>query len=59
MKTFRNLRFNHSPISEISRFLTKKYQTYDPNRIVSKHINEEKLYKIDVNPTQKTFRLMG
>jgi len=34
-------------------FLTKKYQTYDSSRIVSNDINEEKLYKIDVNPTQK------
>jgi hypothetical protein len=40
-------------------FLTKKYQTYDPSRIVSTDINEEKLYKIDVNPTQKNIPFDG
>jgi hypothetical protein len=40
-------------------FLTKIYQTYDPSRIVSNDINEEKLYKIDVNPTQKTIPFDG
>jgi hypothetical protein len=40
-------------------FLTKKYQTYDSSRIVSNDINEEKLYKIDVNPTQKNIPFDG
>jgi hypothetical protein len=40
-------------------FLTKKYQTYDPSRIVSNDINEEKLYKIDSNPTQKNIPFDG
>jgi hypothetical protein len=40
-------------------FLTKKYGTYDPSRIVSTDINEEKLYRIDVNPTQKNIPFYG
>lgn len=40
-------------------FLTKKYQTYDPSRIVSNDINEEKLYRIDANPTQKNIPFDG
>jgi hypothetical protein len=40
-------------------FLTKKYQTYDPSRIVSTDINEEKLYRIEVNPTQKNIPFDG
>ncbi|MFT7335430.1 MAG: hypothetical protein ACI9M1_001337 [Porticoccaceae bacterium] len=40
-------------------FLTKTYQTYDPSRIVSNDINEERLYKIDVNPTQKNIPFDG
>jgi hypothetical protein len=40
-------------------FLTKKYQIYDPSRIVSNDINAEKLYKTDVNPTQKNIPFDG
>ncbi|EIA09300.1 hypothetical protein [Flavobacterium frigoris] len=40
-------------------FLTKKYQTYDPSRIVTNDINDEKIYRIDPNPTQKNIPFDG
>lgn len=40
-------------------FLTKKYQTYDPSRIVKSDITSEQIYQIDANPIQKNVPFDG